>query len=218
MFEFSDRTKEILSNFSSINNGMLFREGNSLTVISNMGDVFAKAAIVETIPKEFAIKDVSKFLGILTQFKTPFLTFQEHFLTIQQGERKLKFVYTNPKALTIAGADGPKNRPPAVTTFPITKEQFAELSKVVRLMKFSTIVIEGDGDKVVIRAIDSKNPTSDEYSNVLMTSSKTFKIMVATERFLVPIIDNYELNVGEDGNLFLTSSDITYDIAVDLKV
>lgn len=218
MFEFSDRTKELLSNFSSINNGMLFREGNSLTVVSDMGDVYAKAAIVETIPKEFAIKDVSKFLGILTQFKTPFLTFQEHYLTIQQGDRKFKFVYTNPKALTIAPANGPSDRAPAVTTIPFLKEQSAELSKVVRLMKFSSIVIEGDGEKVVIRAMDSKNPTSDEYSNILMTSSKTFKIMIASDRFLKPIIDNYEVNIGEDGNLFMTSSDVTYDLAVDLKV
>ena len=46
----SDKTVNILKNFSSINQSILFKEGNKLRTISVMKNILAEAEIDEDIP------------------------------------------------------------------------------------------------------------------------------------------------------------------------
>ncbi len=48
-------TIALLKNFASINTNIVFKEGDAVSTISNAKNIFAKATIKETIPKEFAI-------------------------------------------------------------------------------------------------------------------------------------------------------------------
>ena len=50
----SNDTIEVLKNFAGINTNILVREGNSLSTISTGKNIFAKAEVKETFPKEFA--------------------------------------------------------------------------------------------------------------------------------------------------------------------
>ncbi len=51
----SNDTIEVLKNFAGINTNILIREGSSLSTISTGKNIFAKAEVKETFPKEFAI-------------------------------------------------------------------------------------------------------------------------------------------------------------------
>ena len=72
----SDKTFDILKNFSEIHQSLVFRSGNTLKTVSEQTNVLAKATISEAMPQDFAIYDLSKFLGVLSLFVQPKFTFQ----------------------------------------------------------------------------------------------------------------------------------------------
>ena len=49
----SDRTINLLKNFATINQSILFKQGNSLRTISVMKNILAEANIDEYFPQEF---------------------------------------------------------------------------------------------------------------------------------------------------------------------
>ena len=51
----NSETVNVLKNFSTINQNLLIKEGNTLTTMSAMKNIVAKATIEETFPKEIAI-------------------------------------------------------------------------------------------------------------------------------------------------------------------
>ena len=62
----SDKTFDILKNFSEIHQSLVFRSGNTLKTVSEQTNVLAKATISEAMPQDFAIYDLSKFLGAVS--------------------------------------------------------------------------------------------------------------------------------------------------------
>ena len=59
----SDRTINLLKNFASINQSILFKQGKSLRTISVMKNILAEQNIDEDIPQEFGVYDLSQFLN-----------------------------------------------------------------------------------------------------------------------------------------------------------
>ena len=62
----SDKTLMLLKNFSTINQSILFKKGNSLRTISVMKNILAEATIEEDIPKDFGVYDLNQFLNALS--------------------------------------------------------------------------------------------------------------------------------------------------------
>ena len=51
----SDRTINLLKNYASINQSILFKQGSSLRTISVMKNILAEANIDEDFPQEFGV-------------------------------------------------------------------------------------------------------------------------------------------------------------------
>ena len=60
----SEKTLSLLKNFGSINQSILFKEGNKLRTISVMKNILAEAEIAEDIPQDFGIYDLNQFLNV----------------------------------------------------------------------------------------------------------------------------------------------------------
>ena len=71
----SDKTLSLLKNFSSINQSILFKQGNKLRTISVMKNILAEATITEDIPQDFGIYDLNQFLNGLGLHNSPELDF-----------------------------------------------------------------------------------------------------------------------------------------------
>ena len=59
----SEKTLNILKNFSSINQSILVKQGNQLRTISVAKNILAEAEIKEDFPRDFAIYDLNQFLN-----------------------------------------------------------------------------------------------------------------------------------------------------------
>ena len=83
----SNKTLEVLKNFSNINQNILIEEGNVLRTISTMKNILGRATIEESFPKEFGIYDLNEFLGVLSLTKDSEIELDnESYLTINSGK------------------------------------------------------------------------------------------------------------------------------------
>lgn len=162
----SKKTVELLKNFSTINQGMLFLPGTEIKTISIMKNGFARAKIEETIPQRFAIYSLPEFLGVLSLFSDPDIAFQDKFLTITEGNNSIKYFYAA-ESIIVAPPEGKDIQlPTADYALQLTYNEIDRINKTAAIMKFDTIGISKDG----VRAFNAK--TSDSTSNVFkMTTS-----------------------------------------------
>ena len=70
----SDNTLSLLKNFSSINQSILFKKGNTLRTISVMKNILAEATVTEDFAKDFGVYDLNQFLKVWVFTPVPNLT------------------------------------------------------------------------------------------------------------------------------------------------
>ena len=80
----STNTIQVLKNFASINQNLVIKEGNTITTMSAMKNIVAKADVEETFPQEVAIYDLNEFLASLSLFTNPILDFAENHVMIEK--------------------------------------------------------------------------------------------------------------------------------------
>ena len=98
----SEKTTKILQNFTSINQSLHFKEGNTLRTISVMKNVLAEAEIDEYIPREFAIYDLPQFLNTLSLTNAASIdvtTDHSHALIRGNASNKTKFFFCHPSVI-----------------------------------------------------------------------------------------------------------------------
>ena len=87
----SEKTLNILKNFSSINQSILVKQGNQLRTISVAKNILAEAEIKEDFPRDFAIYDLNQFLNGLSLHQDPEMDFSpDSYVTIREGKASCK--------------------------------------------------------------------------------------------------------------------------------
>ena len=96
VMKLSDKTILLLKNFSSINQSILFKQGNKLRSISVMKNILAEATIDEDLPKDFGIYDLNQFLNGLSLHQSPELDFtNEQYVVIKEGKMRSKYFFAD---------------------------------------------------------------------------------------------------------------------------
>ena len=62
----TQRTFQVLKNFSTINPTLSVCKGNVIRTVSQNKTVLAEAQVQEEFPRDFAIYDLSEFLGVIS--------------------------------------------------------------------------------------------------------------------------------------------------------
>ena len=97
----SDNTISVLKNYSTINQNLMIKMGSTLSTMSAMKNIVAKATVEETFEKDIAIYDLNEFLACMSLFENLDLDFQDDFV-IMRGEsnNSLKYWYSDPSIVT----------------------------------------------------------------------------------------------------------------------
>ena len=161
----SEHTTSVLKNFASINQNLVIKEGKTISTMSAMKNIVAKAEVDEDFPREIAIYDLNEFLAALSLFTNPVLDFSENFVTItEEGKTgdSLKYFYSDPSVVTT---------PSSEITMPETEVKFSlnsgDLSKVQRaasVIGSPDLVLEKNGTGSYLTVKDKKNDTANNYS------------------------------------------------------
>ncbi len=207
---FDSNTIKILSNFSKINQSILFKPGKTISTMAASRSIFAKADVDIEFDKKFAIYELNKFLSALSLFESPEIKVHDKHVEIRQGSKVIKYLLTEPEFIVSPPTDSIDLQDIAIT-FTITEQQYNEVIKAMSILALPEISIVCDGESILLKSINTKNPTSDEYSIWLGDTDKVFSKTFKVEN-IKNIPCDYEVTVTEGGVSHWKSGIVEYYI------
>jgi hypothetical protein len=208
----SKETVGLIKNFAGINSNLLLKSGNKLATISAQKNVMADVVVTETFP-DFGIYDLNEFLGAMSLFEDPELTFSEKWVTIEQGGSSIKYFAADASVLTA---------PQKAITFPDPEIEFnmsatmlSMIQRTASVLRASDVSIVGDGSTMSIVVGDKKNATGNSYNSTVGASDKKFKVNLKVEN-LKMIPGDYAVSVSSKKiSRFKGAGDLVYYVAVE---
>ena len=127
-------TISVLKNFSTINANLMVKSGSSLSTMSAMKNIVAKADVTEEFLSDFAIYDLNEFLSALSLFGKPDLEFHDDFVIItEEGTSKsLKYWFSDPSVVTTPSKE--ISMPSTELTFPLSSDTLNEITKAAAVI------------------------------------------------------------------------------------
>jgi hypothetical protein len=210
----STKTLQVLKNFSTINPSIMFEAGSQLATISPQKTIMAKAKIDEVIETDFGIFDLNRFLGVLSLFSDPSLSFHENYLKISDGGKSVNFIFADPMLLILPPKKEIKFNDPYVS-FNLSNETFQSVMKGASVLQLPEIAIEGSGGRLYCKAVDVKSPTNNTFEIDLQEESKKFKIIFSCNNLKL-LNKDYNVMITKGIAKFVsTDNEVEYFIATE---
>jgi hypothetical protein len=212
----SAETIELLKNYATINPSILIREGNILSTCSPQKSIFTRATITESFPQQIAIYELNKFLGVLSLFDDPELTFSDKTISIQSEKRKMHYTCAD-ESMIIAPPANELKFPAANVEFELNQ---IDLQKVVRasgVLQLPDIAVIGKDGKISISAVDSKTPTANEYTIEVADTDLNFTAIFKADNIIKLISSDYNVKISNQAisKFTLKSGTIVYYVATE---
>ena len=208
----SKETVGLIKNFAGINSNLLLKAGNKLATISAQKNVMADAVVTETFP-DFGIYDLNEFLGAMSLFEDPELTFSDKWVTIEQGGNSIKYFAADASVLT-----APQKAitfPEAEIEFNMSSNMLSMIQRTASVLRASDVSIVGDGSTITVVVGDKKNATGNSYNSSVGATDKKFKVNLKVEN-LKMIPGDYAVSVSSKKiSRFKGAGDLVYYVAVE---
>lgn len=208
----SENTVSILKNYATINPMILVKEGSVLTTISPARSLLAKATVEETFPKQFAIYELPRFLGVLSLFTEPDIEFGEKQLRIVSGRQSVNYTYADPSTI-VSPPEKEIVFPEAEVEFSISQQDLQKLVRATGVLQLKGVAVIGDGKTISIAAASAKNPSSDSFSIDVGETDKRFEIFYSTDSIIKLIPADYSVKISSKGLTLFTASSVQYFMA-----
>ena len=212
----SDKTISVLKNFSSINQSILFKEGNKLRTISVMKNILAEATVSEDFSKDFGIYDLNQFLNGLSLHSSPELDFaNDGYVVIREGRSRSKYFFADPNVI-VTPPDKAITLPSEDVCFELSTDQLDKLLKAAAVYQLPDISAVGDPGVIKLVVRDKKNDTSNNHEIVVGETDSEFVFNFKVENIKV-LPGTYEVVVSQKLLSRFTSKnhDLTYYIALE---
>ena len=182
------RTIDVLKNFSEINSGLFVNPGSQIQTMSPSKKIVAVADVDEEFPVSFGVYELGKLLGVLSLFGDPDVDIDEKAVRVSADGKGVVLVNAAEGSVITPTAKAV----PAITAaledsmvsgVSLPGRVLAEVTKAARILGLPHFEFFGDGEKVFIRAVDVKNPSSHEFSVELGASDVKFSTVFLQETF-----------------------------------
>ena len=215
----SEHTVDVLKNFASINQNLVIKEGSTLTTMSAMKNIVAKAEVEESFDKEVAIYDLNEFLASISLFTNPVLEFNEGFVTIKEEnnpKNSLKYFYSDPSVVT--SPNKTITMPSKEVSFKLNGENLNKLKRAAGVIQAPDLVLEKNNTDVFLTVKDKQNDTANTFSIDVDTvaDGSDFKFFFKVEN--LKLMDgDYDVDISSKNISHLASSnkDVEYWVALE---
>ena len=212
----SESTLSLLKNFSTINQSILFKQGNKLRTISVMKNILAEATISEDLPKDFGIYDLNQFLNGLGLHNNPELDFEDDsYVIIKEGRSRSKYFFADPNVI-ITPPEKAITLPSEDVTFELSTEQLDKLLKAAAIYQSPDLSVIGENGVVKILIRDKKNETANTFDVTVGETDTTFSFNFKVENMKI-LPGSYDVVVSQKLLSRFTNKnhDLTYFIALE---
>ena len=211
----TNETKEVLKNFSTINQNLVIKEGSKISTMSAMKNIIANVTVTENFPKEFAIYDLNEFLAALSLFTKPELDFKEDYVLItEEGSvgNSLKYWYSDPSVVTTPQKE--ISMPSKEITYKLTSSTLSEVQRAASIIGAPDMLLENGKLKVT----DKKNSTANDYETPLDVDKNDakYKFWFKVENLkIIPGTYDVEMSAKKISRFKNSSIDVEYYIALE---
>ena len=182
----SDNTISILRNFSDINANILFTPGKTLSTMSTMKNIMAKADVEEQFETGFGVYDLPEFLRALDSFQQPVLKFNGSAnLKIQDEKTTLSARYAFADKSTLRYPSKQISMPDKTVTFTLNNSDYESVKKLYTNLSLPDIAFKGEKGKIKLVALDKKNSNSNESSVIVGETDLEFTAYVKAENMKI---------------------------------
>ena len=213
----SDKTINLLKNFSTINQSILFKQGSKLRTISVMKNILAEATVEQEFPKDFGIYDLPQFLNsvVVLYNNAEFDFANDNHVVIKEGRMRSKYFFADPSVI-VTPPEKTLTLPSEDVTFDVSTEQLDKLLKAASLYQLSDLAVVGGDGVVKLLVRDKKNDASNDFSIVVGETNDVFSFNFKVENIKI-LPGNYEVVVSSKLLSRFTSKnqDLTYYIALE---
>lgn len=211
--KFSARTIQILRNFSTINESLIFKPGNQLKTISQSKTILARATIDTEIDSAFGIYDLGQFLSAISLFEDPELIKGNHAMTITKGSEKINYIYSE-MSLMLSPPEKEIQLPTRDVEFELKNDVLVRVQKALGIIGAPEIAVTGDGDKVYVEALNTKDQSKSNYRVEVGETNKNFRFIFLAENIkLLP--GDYNVTISSKGLSHFKGEDVEYWVAVE---
>ena len=215
----SEHTTSVLKNFASINQNLVIKEGKTISTMSAMKNIVAKAEVDEDFPREIAIYDLNEFLAALSLFTNPVLDFSEnHVMITEEGKtgNSLKYFYSDPSVVTTPSSE--ITMPKTEINFSLDSSDLSKVQRAASVIGSPDLVLEKNGVGSYLTVKDKKNDTANNYSlDVDVEGQGDYNFYFKVENLkLMPL--TYDVNVSSKNISHFksqTSNAVEYWIALE---
>lgn len=201
----SKRTLQVLKNFSSINQSVVFHPGNVIKTVvpGNTQDFFGTSPVEEEFAVECAIYDIRRFLSCLELFEDPDITFNATHALITDGKNTIRYQYVDKDIIDhpdYSKTPRVKNR---IVEFTITAEQIKTLIKASTLLSVKDVKITGSTDGTIrVNAADAEID-ADSFDMVVATDVDfdtpcSFTSLYSVDKLRLLIEDDYTISIANN--------------------
>ena len=213
----SEKTIDLLENFSSINQSILVKKGTKLRTISVMKNILAEAEVDENFEKDFGIYDLPQFLNGVGLMNDPDIDLKhDSYMIIREGKTtKVKFAFADPEVITTP-PEKPISLPSTDVCFQLESVQLQKLLKASSVYQLPDLAAIGNGKEITLVVRDKKNDNSNEFALTVGKTDKIFEFNFKIENIkLIP--GSYDVVISKKLLSKFTNSNYNLDYYIALE-
>lgn len=217
IMKLSDKTINLLKNFSSINQSILIKEGDCIRTISVMKNILAEAKVPEEFPKDFGIYDLNQFLNAISSLHVnPELDFSNNeYLLIREGKKRNRFFFADPNVI-VSPPEKSITLPSEDVCFELDTQVLGTLMKAAAIYQVPDLSVIGEAGVVKLVVHDKKNDTSNTHEEIVGETDSEFCFNFKVENIKI-LPGTYEVVVSKKllSRFESKNHELTYYIALE---
>ena len=211
------QTIDILKNFSTINSSILVKPGSELETISAMKNILAKSSVAEDFSQQFAIYDLTEFLGLVDTpaLENAELEFETKWVNMVNGRSSAKYYYADES--TIVKPERKLEMPDPEIRFELSKTDLNSVLTTAGILSKPDLSITSDGKTISMVVLDKTDPTSNDFKiGVGESSGDEYTVYMKTELIKV-LVGSYDVSISSKGISHFSNQDIDLEYWIALE-
>lgn len=211
----SDKTLEVLSNFSSINPSLVIKEGSSISTIANGGSILACAEVDDKFGTEIAIYDLPSFLSFINLIDDPVLnTENDNYVLISGDKTSYKFFMADTSVINTPPKDS-IDLPSEDVKIKLPESDIKKVLKAASVFGMDNVCLYSEDQRLYFGARDPDVQNSDSFSVEVLSDydGPEIQLYIAKQK-LVLLPGDYEVVACFDGRRKILQFDNQNDFKV----
>lgn len=214
----SSKTINVLQNFSSINQSLMFRKGSVISTMAPTKTIIAEVTVDDEFEQDFGIYDLGQFLSAFSLVEDANFDFGEESLTISDDcGTTLEYRYTD-ESMIVTPPEDKVTFPDVDVKFTLSEENLKSVLQAARVLGLPEIIVKGRDGKITISAGDTKNSSMNSFIKTVGKTDKEFQHIFKVDNMKMMMLE-YNVEISSDRISKFSTADglVTYFVAKQMQ-